>query len=280
MHSQQGSAALEGPRSVASLLRRGLLAAGLAFFAIGLVGAAILAWSEYQDRKVLRQIAEEVTRGISSPGAKLSALNSWVYGNEGFARNRHNFFGLARLGPTPIQVLEHGGDCSDKSRLLSAILETLGMRSSLAMLYPCEDCAPVHTVVVADLGSAETLADPVFNITFPRPDGGYFSVDELVQEPRLLNERLWVLRAERGPRDKIIFYREANHRFDYLTTINWQANGLTRIVARGVRSLGGEPRYVFRPMWLENPKRALTYVALAVALAGIMMVLAAGRRRT
>jgi hypothetical protein len=237
-----------------------------------------LAWSEYRDRQVLRPIAEEVTRGISSPGARLSALNNWVYGNQGFARNR-NYFGLARLGPSPIQVLEHGGDCADKSRLLSAMLETLGMRSSLAMLYPCYACPPVHTVVVADLGSSNTLADPVFGITFPRPDGGYFSVDELVQEPRLLHERLQVLRAERGPHDKIIFYREANHRFDYLTTINWEANGLTRVVARGVRALGGEPRDVFRPMWLENPKRALTYAALVMAMAGVAMVLAAGWRR-
>lgn len=269
---------LEGPRRVGLVLRRGMRAVGLALFVVGLAGAAILAWSEYRDRQVLAQIAEKVTKGIDSPGARLSALNSWVYGNQGFARNRH-YLGLPRLGPTPIQVLEHGGDCADKSRLLSAMLETLGMRSSLAMLYPCPECAPVHTVVVADLGPSETLADPVFDITFPRPEGGYYSVEELVQAPWLLSERLQALRAERGPRDKIIFYREANHRFDYLTTINWQANGLTRVVAQGVRALGGEPRYLFRPMWLENPKRALTYAALAIALTGVAMVLLAGWRR-
>lgn len=269
---------VERARPLAPVARRGVRFVGLAVFALGLLLAGILAASEYRDRQVLRQIAERVTKGSESPGASVSALNNWVYGNQGFAKNRHHF-GLARLGPTPMQVLEHGGDCADKSRLLSAMLETIGVRSSLAMLYPCPECAPVHTVVVADLGLSKTLVDPVFNISFPRPDGGYFSVKELVEDPWLLSDRLRVLRAERGPSDKIVYYRESNHRFDYLTTINWQASGLTRVAARGVRALGGEPRHVFRPMWLENPKRALTYAALVMALLGFAMVLAAGWRR-
>ncbi len=269
---------VESSRPIDTVLLRGLRAIGLASLALGLLVAGFLATSEYRDRQVLRQIAEEVTKGLDSPGDNVSALNNWVYGNQGFAKNRHHFV-LARLGPTPMQVLEYGGDCADKSRLLSAMLETIGLRSSLAMLYPCPECAPVHTVVVADLGSTKTLADPVFNITFPRPGGGYFSVDELIQDPWLLSDRLRVLRAERGPGDKIVFYREFNHRFDYLTTINWKASGLTLAVGWVVRALGGDPREVFRPMWLENPKRALTYAALVVALVGFAMVLAARRWR-
>lgn len=260
------------------MLRRVLRAVGLTMISLGFLGAGALAMSEYRDRKVLRQIAEEVTKGHDSPGASVSALNNWVYRNQGFAKNRQHF-GLARLGPTPMQVLEHGGDCADKSRLLSAMLETIGMRSSLAMLYPCPECAPVHTVVVADLGLSTTLVDPVFNITFPRPEGGYYSVDELIQDPWLLGDRLRVLRTERGSSDKIIYYRESNHRYDYLTTINWQASGMTRVVAWGVRTMGADPRHVFRPMWLENPKRALTYVALVMALLGVAMVLAASWQR-
>jgi hypothetical protein len=275
MHVEQRSVAASGP--VHGTLRRGtwLRMIGITVLFVGLLAAAFLAWTERRDRKLLRQIAETVTDGIDSPGARLVALNKWVYGNKGFAPNKR-YFGVRRLGPTPIHVLEHGGDCADKSRLLSAMLETIGIRSSLAMLYPCEGCPPVHTVVVADLGTSTTLADPVFDIVFPRPEGGYYSVQQLVQQPRLLSERLGVLRAERGPEDKITLYREANHRYDYLRTINWDANALTRVVAWVVQAMGSEPRYVFRPMWLENPKRALTYAALLVALAGVAMSLEAG----
>lgn len=234
----------------------------------GIASASFLAGSEYLDRQTLRTIALQVTQGIESPGKKVSALNEWVYQNQGFAKNRRGLPGFSRLGPTPMQVLEHGGDCADKSRLLSAMMETLGMQSSLAMLYPCLDCPPVHTVVVADIGEVRTLADPVFNITFPRPDQGFYSVEELVNDPSLLHNRLQELRLDRGPKDKILYYRESNHRYDYLTTINWRANFLTRSAGNVLRSLGIEARYAPRPMWLENPKRALAILSLMVAAAG------------
>lgn len=253
--------------------------AGLTLLLAGLLSAGVLAAWEYFDRQELRRVAQDVTGAIADPGEKVTALNAWVYRNKGFARNRH-YFGLARLGPTPNQVMAHGGDCADKSRLLSAMLETLGMRSSLAMLYPCAECGPVHTVVMAEIGPYRTLVDPVFDITFPNSSNGYFSVEDLVKDPWLLSARLQALRAERGPQDKIIWYRESNHRYDYLTTINWRASALTRAAAQGLQWVGIEPRYVFRPMWLENPKRALTYGALALAALGAAVSMAAWRRRS
>lgn len=250
-----------------------LFAAGLTLTAGGLLGAAIMAWSEYRDRRVLRGIAVSVAGGLDDPGARLAALNAWVYRNQGFAPNRRHF-GWARLGPTPMQVLRHGGDCANKSRLLSAMLETMGMKSSLAMLYPHPGAMPVHTVVLAELGGVKTLADPVFDITFPGPGSGYVAVQDLVRDPGYLSERLRTLRAERGPQDKIMLYREDNHRLDHVTTINWRASRLTRCLAVLVRAVGAEPRYVMRPMFLENPKRALTYAALAVSLVGALVTLA------
>jgi hypothetical protein len=77
-----------------------------------------------------------VTARLTSDSAKISAINHWVYRNQGFAKN-DRFFLVPALGPTPNQVLASGGDCGDKSRLVSGDRRLMvGLRTD----FPCQDC--------------------------------------------------------------------------------------------------------------------------------------------
>src|SRR5262252_6615000 len=120
---------------------------------------AIAIWMSWlNDNAVLREEAIAVTRDLTTPSEKIIAINHWVYRKQGFAPN-DGYFLIRGLGPTPIQVLESGGDCADKSRLVSAMLSQLGIASGLAQIFPCGDCSPIHTVVEAEYEGGRMVVD-------------------------------------------------------------------------------------------------------------------------
>lgn len=236
--------------------------------------------SAREDDRVLREQALQVTAGHGKLGDKIAALNSWVYRNQGFAKNA-NYFWWPKLGPTPRQIFEGGGDCADKSRLLSAMLDEIGIDSSLAMQYPCPDCQPVHTIVLAETEQGVTAVDPVYDIAFPDDEGGWHDVAALSRDEQVLRERLAELRRLRGAGDKIAKYDEETHHFRHATTLNWNKNDALRTVAGWLRGAGLMPQYMFRPRLMEDPKYALGtgFGAAAVPLAFLGGVMRVRRRR-
>lgn len=250
------------------LLSAGSLAALL--FAIGM----LLSWQV--DRARLAAIAERVAPASLSDGAKAERLNAWVYGNGGFAKNRSTFI-WSRLDATPIDVLERGGDCEDKSKLLVAMLDTVGVDASMAMQYPCRGCDPVHTVVLADVGDRWSAFDPVYDIAFPDGRGGYLDIEALRKQPALLDARLDALVATRGPADKIVKYSRRDHIFAHITTVNWDKNDATRAVAATLRAAGLDPAVTPRPLFLDNPKQFFAVASFALAVLLGMLALAVRR---
>lgn len=222
------------------------------------------AFSYSKDARLLKTLATQLTEKIPGSDDKARVLNSFVYHNQGFAKNR-SYYLLESLGATPLQVLEKGGDCADKSRLLAAMLELIGIRASLAMLYPCQECTPVHTVVLAETQSGIIVADPVYDLMFPREAGGYYDVREMIDNREIQGDRLRVLRAERGAKGKISFYGSAYH-YDFITTVNWLKYGWLAGLSGLLERLGLEPRLIRRPAVLENPKLLFANLSGATAV--------------
>ena len=255
-------------RKSASRVRLIVRAFALVCIGGGVAAACMAGWlslSYLRDADLLREQALAVTTSAPTAGRKIELLNTWVYANKGFAKN-HRYFGLSSLGPTPIDVLEAGGDCADKSRLLSSMLRSIGIESSLAMLYPCPDCDPEHTVVIAKSEGGWIVADPVYNLMFPEVGGGYITVGRLMASDEVLTQRLRQLKVDRGPGDKINYYEDSLLHYRYLTTINWNKNMASRLVAGTLRHLGHDPRTVPRPQPLEDPKYALEWLCALLAL--------------
>ncbi|MFZ2884351.1 MULTISPECIES: hypothetical protein [Nitrosomonas] len=207
------------------------------------------------DNKELLTFAQTVIRGNNVNGQDIERLNDLVYHTGGFAKNNHYFF-LSSLGPTPIQILREGGDCSDKSRLLAAILDEIEIPATLVMLAPCGICSFGHTVVEAQARDGPIVVDPVYNISFPSLAGRYYGVRDLRDNSDILQTRLDELTLQRGAESKIAFYRRGADgiHYSYPVTINWEKNSLTQFIGRFLARYTDEPSLIYRPRWLEDPK--------------------------
>ena len=228
-----------------------------------LSGAAYINWS--LSNLVLRRQALDVTQATTTPSGAIIALNNWVYSHRGFAKNK-SYFIVKALGPTPVQVLQSGGDCSDKSRLLSAMLYQVGISSGLVMIYPCANCSPIHTVVEAEYEKGRMIVDPIWNIDYPAADGHYYGARELARTS-LGRERLRRLKAESIPSAKIIAMPETEATFDYARSINWNKNAALRAGAAALRSIGVDPALMLRPRILEDPELMIAVVLIIPAIA-------------
>jgi hypothetical protein len=240
-----------------------------AIFAAIPAACAVGIWLSWvNDNAVLREKASAVTASLTSDSAKISAINHWVYRNQGFAKNKR-FFLVPSLGPTPNQVLESGGDCGDKSRLVSAMLWQLRINSGLAQIFPCQDCGPIHAVVEAEYEAGRMVVDPTWDVDYPTGDGKFLGIQELAGT-RHGREHVADLQWRRGAGDKIQLMPESEATFDFAVAVNWQKNAFSRAVALGLRWLGYDPAQLLRPHFLEDPKLALALFLFVVA--GMLLI--------
>jgi hypothetical protein len=236
--------------------------------AISLLCAIALFLSWHQDEVVLRQEAMAITENLNTDSARIHAVNNWVYHNKGFAWN-DRFFILPVLGPTPIQVMELGGDCSDKSRLVAAMLNSIGIHAGLVMISPCLYCGFIHTVVEAQYENGRMVVDPIWNIDFPTEDGKFLGVMDLAGTSRG-RERIVELQHQRPATDKIVSIPEMDAMFDYATAINWNRNIVTRMAIFILRLNGFHPELLFRPRLLEDPKLLLVIMLTVITIFSVI----------
>jgi hypothetical protein len=225
-----------------------------------------------RDNAILRRQALEVTGGARSASDAIVALNHWVYEDGGFSKNQRYFL-FRPLGPTPVQILHSGGDCADKSRLLSAMLGQIGISSALVILYPCRTCGPIHTVVEAAYEKGRMVVDPIWDIEYPEGDGRYYGVRDLASTTRG-RSRLMRLKAESSPTAKIASMPPGEATFDYARGLNWDKNAMTRMAAAVLRRMNLEPTFLPRPRILEDPQRAVWALLLVPAIVFFVMGLA------
>jgi hypothetical protein len=241
--------------------------ASLATVAALFVGSTGLLADWCYDNSIIRRQAAEITANLATDSARIVAINHWVYHNHGFGKNS-SYFLVPALGPTPLQVLQLGGDCADKSRLVAAMLNELGIDASLVMIAPCLQCDAIHTVVEARYESGLMVVDPIWDIDYPTGDGRYFGVRDLAWTSRG-EERVAALQRQRGETDKITKMPTSEARFEYAVTMNWDKNIYTRAVAQSMRILGYQPELMFRPRLLEDPKLALSWFLILALIAGV-----------
>lgn len=250
----------------------------LSLFVVLFLGAAgYFGVSRWQDQQMFREVIAENVAAPTDTAAFVQELNSWVYHKEGFEQCQARYV-WAPLGPTPAQVFDAGGDCADKSRLLSAMLGSVGIPSTLVMLHPCRDCAPTHTIVNAYVAGDSIAADPVYDLVFPDPSGGYYGVQEVRDDPQILLQRLTELKQLRGPRDKIRFHADNEMKYGFPKTVNWDRDPVFRTAGAALASITDEPFLITRPRLMEDPKLFLAWASLGFAAACAILLLLIRRR--
>lgn len=252
-----------------------LLRAGLSCRKVGwLIGAIPLLcaigvffiWQ--QDEAVLRQRAVVITENLNTDSARIRAVNDWVYHNQGFAKN-DRYFIVPAFGPAPIQVMEHGGDCSDKSRLVAALLNSLGIDAGLVMISPCPHCEFIHTVVEAEYENGRMVVDPTWDVDYPTGDGRFLGVRELAGTDRG-RERLIELQRQRPIDDTIAGMPPTEATFDYAVAMNWDRDIVTRTIGAMLRLSGYKTEALFRPKLLEDPKLLLICLLIGMTTACVL----------
>lgn len=216
-------------------------------------------WSYGADQRQLAVLARGVTAGVVDPSDRVLALMAHVHAELPSRRNPGRFCYLP-LGATPLQILEHGGDCADKSRLLVALLRTLDISATPVMSFDTETGLPAHTFVEARLTPGGQMAvDPAFALAFPREAGGYFGLLDLRRDPAIVDRRLAQFHV--NPREDsaaVEYYLRPSAPYDSASTYNWDRNVLTRAAHAFLAPMIGEPLYAWpRPALVEEPKLAV-----------------------
>lgn len=236
--------------------------------AIPLLCAIGVFFTWHQDEVALRLQAEAITKNLNTDSARIHAVNDWVFDNKGFAKNERYFI-VAALGPTPIQVMEQGGECGDKSRLVAAMLKSLGIDAGLVMIAPCQHCGFIHTVVEAQYEAGRMVVDPTWDVDYPTGDGRFLGVRDLAGTNRG-RERVAELRHQRLATEKIVNMPDDDASFDYAVAMNWDRNVATRTVAATLRLMGYQSETFVRPRLLEDPKLLLMYLLIGMAAACVL----------
>ena len=239
---------------------------GLALGACFFISSVLIFSSWRRDNATLRDFGADVLAGRKIDGAAVEKLMGKVYQHEGFTKN-DGYFLWRKLGATPVQILNKGGDCADKSRLSAAILGEYGIESTLVMLAPYAGGPFGHTVVEARAEDGPIVVDPVYDLTFPSTNGRFHDLRQLRGDPSILQSRLDELIESRGEKDKIARYRrgEDGAHYGYPKTINLDKGPVIRIVKTVMGWFTDEPELIRRPRFLEDPKLFLTMVAAGLA---------------
>lgn len=242
---------------------------------IGLLAAAC-GLSYLHDSAKLRAIAVRETHNIKRKSDIALALATWVHDNKGFREN-DDYFVLKGVRATPIQVVEGGGDCADKSRLLCSLLRQVGIRSTMVMCFHRDTNLPTHTVVEAETDSGQYMVvDPVYGLAFPKDtEGSYYGLLELRAEPQILDRRLDDLLANAQKHSPLQSYNPASAAYDHASSINWDKNIATKAAYFALHFWYGEEVHrLRRPLILEEPKlfvaNLLTLLAICIALVARM----------
>lgn len=237
----------------------------------GMVVAVLLGSYSYLSFRVdeirLREAATSISSTEDSAAKRTIALLGCVHRIPETAENRR-FFLLPRLRATPVQALESGGDCADKSRLLTALLRQIGIRATMVMCYDPRTALPTHTVVcVLQDDGGTMMVDPAYGLFFPDPpSGGYFGLAEMRRTPSILEDRLAELRATLPRSHPVHAYNAEAASYSLASSIHWSKNATTRLAYRCLSPLLGEELYALpRPEFVEEPKLFVAYAGFTVA---------------
>ena len=175
------------------------------------------------------------------------------------------------LRPMPRQVIEQGGDCADRSRLVIRMLRLHGIKASKWALYT-QEMKSVHAVVELEAETGKMVVDPLFGLWFPRSSGGYYGIRELRQSPEILRDRIQSL-VEEGKRpgtSDLRTYPFDDYSYAYAKTINWEKwVGMWPLYKTLSVIMGTSIDDLQRPAFVEAPQ--LMVVTMAATLQGSLL---------
>ena len=177
------------------------------------------------------------------------------------------------LRPMPRQVIEQGGNCADRSRLVIRMLRLHGIDATKWALYT-KEMKSVHAVVELQAETGKMVADPLYGLWFPRPDGGYYDIKELRQSPSILQGRIQTLLREgmRPGSSNLKSYPIDEYTYQYTKSINWEKWVVTWPLYKALSViLGPSLDDLRRPAFVEAPQ-LMVIIFTAALQAGLITI--------
>ena len=176
------------------------------------------------------------------------------------------------LRPMPRQVIEQGGNCADRSRLVIRMLRLHGIDATKWALYT-KEMKSVHAVVELQAENGKMVVDPLYGLWFPSSSGGYYSIRELRRSPNILSDRIQSL-VEQGKRpgtSNLRKYPVEEYSYAYAKTINWEKWVVTWPLYKILRFIMGTGLDdLQRPAFVEAPQIMVMMIA-AVLQGGLII---------
>ncbi len=236
----------------------------------GLLIVQSLAVYVYQrDQRFLRALADRIAPSSLPPSEQTKLILSYFRDQPDDENHGYLFLPIFEfLRPTPRQIAESGGWCSDRSRLLVVLLDLRGIHSEKWALYSPR-LIPRHAVVEVDTEQGKMVADPLFGLWFPRPGGGYYGIEDLRAQPRILKDRVeeLVARGEDPGSQPVNQYPVDRYTYAQARTINWEKNFVSGVAYNVLHLvLGRRVDQIPRPEWAEQPALMLTFAIIPLEL--------------
>ena len=226
------------------------------------------------------RIALEHCGTSEAPSERMRALVRFV-AFEVPSKNTDRYFLLPvfkGLRPTPLQIIESGGDCSYKGRALVALLQSRGIAARKLSLHR-PNGAGVHAVVQVDTERGPYIADALYGFALEHADGSPMSLEELERDADLIHDVLARETARGNPKT----HRYPIHKYVYsdVRSYNLEQYRLTAAVRRilvwvfGKNAIDRFPRLNL----FTEPALAVMWSSAALTVT-LLVPLAAFRGRT
>jgi hypothetical protein len=223
----------------------------------GLVSLQVLVWRRFaDDQKYLAHLMDTIASPSLPPSAQTLALMAYL--REKPPQTNHSYFlnrNFAFLRPTAREVAEYGGNCADRSRFLAVMLELRGIHAHKWALYS-PDQRPAHAVAEVDTEQGKMVADPLYGLWFPEPQGGFYGIQDMRKNPAILSDRIAQLRAAhiQPGTENLERYPLNRYVYTYSRTVNWDKSATIHYLYHFLHAIFGEKiEQVTRPEWSEQP---------------------------
>ena len=223
------------------------------------------------DTAVLLSFAQKYIQIDDTPDVKVIKLAEAVCSELKMKGNSGSFVSpiFRFLRPTALQVAESGGDCADKSRLLITLLHLNDIEASKVALYDDSGISR-HAVVEAKLQTEEMVVDAYYGLYFPKPGGGYYSVNDIKNNEQILHNRIDTLISQgvKLRRPPLEHYPYDRYTYRHPRSINWEKSYGMKILYIILSAIAGEEwtNTLERPYFVEQPALMLLYCLISVQL--------------
>jgi hypothetical protein len=235
-----------------------------------------------QDQFYLHGLLRQISNSSLPPSQQAEAISKYLAYKPDDSLNTYFMLPIFRpLRPSAREVADAGGDCADRSRLMVVLLEMRNIHAAKWALYTPSD-QPRHAVVELRSESGNMVIDPLYNMWFPKPSGGFYDIDDLRRDPSILRNRVLALQADTTSQlnKRIDWYPLDEYVYNNARSINWDKSIVMRVAYRVLHAVFGRRiDNVWRPEIAEQPALMITYSLVPVDFFAVLLIAWANPRR-